>query len=267
VLFQDFHSITKTNLPMVKAILIDDEVRGLRVLEHLISKFEKIQVVASCTSSEEAIDKIDLLKPNLVLLDINMPKFNGFQVLENVTYKNFKSIFITAHNEFAIKAFKYSAIDYLLKPVEEDLFDEAIERALLHQNKDEINENLQTLMHNMAAITDPMAMKVCINNIHGFSIINSNDILYCEADSSYTKFKLSNGTTILSAKTLSEFESILDQNQFFRIHRSFMINLTHIKEYIKGNGGHVIMQNGVELEVSRRKKDEFISKFKTIFKS
>ena len=251
---------------MIKAILIDDEIRGLRILEHLISFYSNIKVIGAFTDAEEAIDKINDLHPDLVLLDINMPKYSGFEVIEKSKFKNFKSIFVTAYNEYAIKAFKYSAIDYLLKPVEEDDFRQAVDRAVAQIGSNDISHHLQTLMHNLSSIKDPMSMKVCINNVNGFSIIDCQDILYCEADSCYTVFKLINGSQIVSAKTLSEFESVLDTNNFFRIHRSFIININYIKDYVKGNGGHVVMKNGAELEVSRRKKEEFISRIRYSFK-
>jgi two-component system, LytTR family, response regulator len=251
---------------MIKAVLVDDEVRGLRILEHMIAKFKNIEVVAACTDAEEAIAKIDMLQPQLVLLDINMPNYNGFEVLEMCSYKKFKSIFVTAYNEYAIKAFKYSAVDYLLKPVEESDFDDSIQRALAQIDNNDLTQHIQTLMYNISSIKNPMAMKVCISNVNGFSIVDCQDILYCEADSCYTLFKLSNGNQIVSAKTLSEFELVLDPSHFIRIHRSYIININHISDYFKGNGGHVVMKNGAELEVSRRKKDEFIMRVKHSFK-
>ena len=251
---------------MVKTILLDDEERGLKVLEHLCNQSGKVEIIGKYNDAEEAILQINKLKPQLVILDINMPKYNGFEVIKNINYKEYKVIFVTAHNEYAIKAFQYSAANYLLKPVDDDLFIQAIETIVKSLENNEFNDQLHTIIHNFQSMNNPMAMKICVPNVNGFSVVDAHQILYCEADSCYTIFKLHDGRQIISSKTLQEYENVLDENIFMRIHRSFIINLSHIKEYHKGSGGSVIMNNGAELEVSRRKKDEFLQKMKSMFR-
>lgn len=249
----------------VRTVIIDDEIRGLKVIEHYLSSNKNIDILASISDADEAIVAINTLKPQLVILDIHIPKYNGFEILERVHFKDFKIIFVTAYNQYAIKAFKYSAVDYLLKPIDELLFNDTIDNVVLKIAESELRTDIKTLIHNVSSIKDPMAMKICIQQMNGFNIIDSQDIIYCEADSCYTIFKLIGGKQIISAKTMADYESILDDNLFLRIHRSYIINMSRIKEYHKGLGGSVIMDNGAALEVSRRKKDEFINKVKKIF--
>jgi two-component system, LytTR family, response regulator len=251
---------------MITAITIDDEVRGLNMLNHLLEKHKEIQNIGAFTDSEQAISKIDELRPDLVILDINMPKYDGFAVLERVKHKNFKCIFVTAHDEFAVKAFHYSAIDYVLKPVEESIFHNAVDKALSQINKVDFTSSMQTLLHNISQKSIPTNMKICIPNINGFSLVDTNDIVCCEADSCYTIFKLTNGTQIVASKTLQEYENILINHDFVRVHRSYIINVNHIKSYQKGQGGVVTMSNGSAIEVSRRKKDEFLSRIELVYK-
>ena len=251
---------------MVKTVLLDDEDRGLNVLEHLCNQSKKIEILGKYNDSEEAVREINRLKPQLVILDVNMPKYDGFEVIRKVNYPEFKTIFVTAHDEYAIKAFQYSASNYLLKPVDDDHFFTAIESVVKSLQKNEVDGQIHTLLHNLQNVHHPLGMKICIPNINGFSIVDSKDILYCEADSCYTNIKFINGSQMVSSKTLAEYEALLDTNIFIRIHRSFIINMACIKEFRKGNGSSVVMLNGQELEVSRRKKEEFLSKMKQIFK-
>lgn len=249
----------------IKTIILDDEIRGVKMIEHLLAAFPEIEIVGALTSPEEAIEVIHKTHSQLLILDIQMPKYNGFEVLEKINMPDLKFIFVTAHNEYAIKAFKYSAIDYLLKPIDEESFATSIKMAIEQIRKKDILSDIKTLMHNVSSVKNPSKLKLCISSVHGFTIIKSEDIIYCEADSCYTIFKLSDGKQIISSKTLSEYEAILDDHHFIRIHRSYIINISFIAEYRKGNGGYVVMTNGKELEVSRRKKEEFLQKIKVIF--
>lgn len=251
----------------IKTILIDDEPRGLKVLEYFCKEYApQLNVVAACTDPVDAIEKIQFLKPKLVILDIQMPLMNAFELLNQLTYNDFEIIFATAYDHFALTAFKYSATDYLLKPISEDLFEQAVKKAVDKIKSKTSATNFETLLHNINQLNNPLAMKICIPDVKGFQIVDAVDIISCEADSCYTIFHMKDNKTIVSSKTMAEFEPILDDKSFFRIHRSFIINLGHVKEYHRGNGGSVIMSNGKEVEVSRRKKDEFIVKMKQIIK-
>jgi two-component system, LytTR family, response regulator len=249
----------------IRTILIDDELRGLRVLEHLAKQIPEISIIQSISDAEEALNAIQTQSPDLVIMDIHMPKMNAFEILEQISKPTFITIFVTAYSEHALKAFKFSAFDYLLKPVEEEQFLLAVRKAIQSIERSEIKTDIKTLMHNINTIKDPLSMKLCINHVNGFSIISIDDIIYCEADSCYTIFKLTNGKQIISSKTLAEYESIMDHQLFLRIHRSFLINISKVLEYKKGNGGSVVMSNNLEVEVSRRKKDEFLNRIKQIY--
>jgi two-component system, LytTR family, response regulator len=243
-----------------KTMILDDEIRGVKILEHLISNNENLELIGSFTDPEAAIDSINQNPPQLLILDIHMPKLNGFEVLRRINQQAIKVIFVTAYSEYAIKAFQYSAVDYILKPVEEQSFKDAIEKATSQITQTEIKTDIKTLIHNVSVSKNPLAMKLCIQHINGFNIIDSADVIYCEAESCYTVFKMIDGRQIISSKTLSEYEAILDQITFLRIHRSYIVNLAHVKEYKKGNGGSLILLGGVEVEVSRRKKEEFLNR-------
>ena len=251
----------------IKTILIDDEPRGLKVLEHFCSIYAPgLEVVSTCTDPFDALAKIDTTKPNLVIMDIQMPLMNAFELLNQLKYKEFEIIFATAYDHYALTAFKYSATDYLLKPISEDLFEMAVNKAVEKIRSKNRNVNFDTLLHNINQLNNPVAMKICIADSKGFQVVDVADVISCEADSCYTIFHMKNNKTIISSRTMAEFEPVLDDKNFFRIHRSFIINIGHVKEYHRGNGGSVIMSNGKEIEVSRRKKDEFILKMKQIFK-
>jgi two-component system LytT family response regulator len=252
----------------IKTIIIDDEPRGLNVLEHFCSKLsEHIEIIASSMNSVQSVSLINQLKPELLIMDIQMPQMNAFDVLNNVSFHDFEVIFCTAHDAYAINAFEFSAVDYLLKPIDEDQFKKAINKVILKRQSKDTAERFSILIHNISKLSNPSSMKLCIHDSKGFSVVFISEILYCEADSSYTVFFLENGKKIISSKTLSEYESILDTNDFIRIHRSYLININHVKEYKKGEGGTVIMSNKAEIEVSRRKKDEFIFRMKNIITS
>jgi two-component system, LytTR family, response regulator len=251
---------------MINVVILDDEIRAVKVIEHLLQSHPGINVLSTFTDPLSAVTFINQQSPDVLILDINMPGLNGFEVLDRINNKTIKIIFTTAHDNFALKAFHYSAMDYLLKPIDEAQFNSAITKVINQAEKTDFSQSISTLIHNISSIKDPMAMKICIPNVNGFSIVDSNQIMYCEADSCYTIFKMKDGSQIISSKTLAEYEGVLDENVFFRIHRSYFINLSQINEYHKGNGGFVTMANGVELEVSRRKKEEFLNKVKTVFK-
>ena len=178
----------------------------------------------------------------------------------------FEIIFVTAHNEYSIQAFKFSAVDYLLKPVDEDLLTEAVKKAEKRITGSSLSRNVETLMYNMRKHSSPYDMKLCIPSFKGFQVVQIEDIIYCEAESSYTIFHLSNNQKITASKSIIEYELLLQDSGFVRVHKSYLINLHHIKEYLRGEGGTVVLSNNVEVEVSRRKKDIFIARMKELYK-
>jgi two-component system, LytTR family, response regulator len=251
---------------LIKAILIDDEPRGLKILELLMQGYaENIIVAASCTDPEDAIVQINQLAPELLIMDIQMPTMTAFDILSAIRTRPVEVIFVTAYNNFALRAFQYSAVDYLLKPVDEEQFHKAIQRATERIQLKHVHHNYETLLHNIQKLKTSDDMKICIPDSKGFRVIRVSSILYCEAESCYTIFHLDDKSSFMSSRTLAEYDALLDPGHFTRIHRSYIVNIHHVKEYQKGEGGFVVMNNLKSLEVSRRKKEEFIAKMKSLY--
>jgi len=252
---------------MIRTILVDDEPRGLNTLKKLLQEYcPEIKVIAECTDAESAKDKIELLEPQLVFLDISLPGKTSFDLLSELDKINFEIIFVTAHNKYALDAFHYSAIDYLMKPIDEDILIDAVRRAVKRVSMNSVNNNVSTLLHNLQKAQVPQEMKLCIPSLKGFQVVELKDILYCEASGSYTNFFFVDKHSICTAKTIHDYEDLLEDAGFVRIHKSFLVNLLHVKEYLRGEGGSVILSNGHEVEVARRKKDLLIAKMKEYYK-
>lgn len=251
----------------MKAILVDDEPDGLKTLQKLLELHcRQVEVIATCTNAIAARHEIELQKPDVVFLDIQMPGKSGIEMMRELTDKNFEVIFVTAHNEYMLQALQYSAADYLLKPVDEERLIEAVERAEKKLAEEKKHELTETLLYNIGKAGMPSEMKLCLPTMKGFLILDLDEIIYCEAERSYTIFHIDNKKPITVSKPLLEYESTLVNTSFFRIHKSFLINLKHVKEYHRGEGGSVFMSNNAEIEVSRRKKDQFLQKIKEIYK-
>lgn len=252
---------------MVKTILVDDEIRGLNSLKKMLEHHcPLVNIVAECQDAASAIEKIKSLEPQLIFLDISMPGKNGFDLLNELGDIDFEIIFVTAHNDYTLQAFRYSAIDYLMKPVDEDLLIDAVKRAVKRIGVSKPGSNIDTLLYNLKKVRDPREMKLCITDFKGFQVVRIADIIYCEAESSYTIFYLVNGQQVIASRTIVEYELLLQDCGFCRIHKSFLVNLAHVKEYQRGEGGTVIMTNKNEVEVSRRKREVFIAKMKEHYK-
>ena len=251
----------------MKAILVDDEADGIRTLQKLLGLHcPSVEVVAACSNAADARRQIELLKPDVVFVDIQMPGKSGIEMISELEDRDFEIIFVTAHNEYMLQALQYSAADYLLKPVDEDRLAEAVRRAEKRSQDGKKGELTETLLYNMSKAGQPSEMRLCLPTLKGFIILKLDDIVYCEAERSYTIFHLEDKRTVIVSKPLLEYESMLVDTSFFRIHKSFLINLRHVKEYQRGEGGIVIMGNNAEIEVSRRKKEQFLLKIKETFK-
>ncbi len=252
---------------MINAILIDDELLLLSGLQILLKQLcPQINVLATCTSVEDAKNKIMLLKPQLLFLDINMPGKTGFDLLNEIDTENIEIIFITAHNSYALQAFKYSAIGYILKPVDDDELVEAVIKAVKKIEDSQWKNGLDSFMHNIKATTKPQEMKLCLPSVTGFQVIEIKDIIVCIAEGAYTNFILTENKKIMASRPLLDYEQLLEDNSFIRVHKSNLINVNHVKQYLRGEGGSVILSNGMEIEVSRRKKEHFIEMMKRVFK-
>jgi len=243
----------------IKAIIIDDEKDGRTVLSTLIKLYcPQVEIIGESSSGEQGLRMIEELNPALVFLDIDMPGMNGFSLLKKLKEINFEVIFVTAHHHYALKAIKHSALDYLLKPVDKTELIEAIGKFKISSS---VNERMAYLLENETK--DLSELKQIILNVReGYVFSEINEIVRCEADGNYTTVFFKNGDKQVASKTLKEFENLLSEHNFWRIHKSHLINLKYLKKYIKGEGGgNVVMTDNSEIEVSRRNKDAFLKKF------
>jgi two-component system LytT family response regulator len=243
---------------MIQAVIVDDELKGRNLLNELISsRFPEVNIVALAKNADEGKESILKYKPDVVLLDINMPGKSGFDMLQELQPVNFEVIFITAYDKYAIRAFRYQAFDYLLKPIDADELAICIERLKEKQLQLDFRERLESLItqiHHPQQIPD----RITINSLDGISVIPIPDIVYLEAAGTYTLFYLKSKEKIVSSLNLKEYEDLLSNHHFFRVHNSFLINLAEVKKFIKADGGSVLMSNGNEVSISKRRRDEFI---------
>jgi two-component system LytT family response regulator len=241
----------------LKAILIDDEANSLENLQQKLQAFcPSINIIATTQRPEEAILLIYNHKPDVIFLDIEMPRMNGFKMIEELKEVDFEIVFITAYNHYAIDAIRLSAFDYLVKPVSVKDLQNCTKRLLENHNK-HTSEKFDILRK---SLNEPKSQedKIAIPTLEGMDFIQVKNIIRIESSSNYSRIILINGKTILVTKLLKEFEEILLKYRFYRIHNSHLINLTCINKYIRGDGGEVVMQNGDVIDVARRKKEEFL---------
>jgi two-component system LytT family response regulator len=243
---------------MLTAIIIDDEPNSRNALRQKIATYcPEVLIIADCENGEEGIANIESKKPDIVFLDVEMPRMNGFTMLQQLKDKNFEVIFITAYDHYAIKAIKFSALDYLLKPVEIEDLKAAVEKVTQKRKHAEGNNRVELLLQNF--LEERAAhQRIAITSMEGLQFVPTDDIIYLEANSNYTSFFITGNRKITTAKTLKDFEDILPASMFIRIHHSYIINKNGVEKYIKGEGGQVVMKNGVVLDVARRKKEEFL---------
>lgn len=240
------------------AILVDDESSSLQNLRQKLQEFApSLKVIAETQRPEEAILLIRRHKPDVVFLDIEMPRMSGFKVLEEVRDMDFEVIFITAYNHYAIDAIRISAFDYLVKPVVLKELRNTMER-LIHEYRGKSRERLELLRQSLSD-AKTQDQRIAITSSDGIELLAIRDIIRIESSSNYSRIVLAGGRSVVVPKLLKDFETMLRAYGFYRIHNSHLINLSFITKYIRGDGGQVIMQNGDIVEVSRRKKDEFIS--------
>jgi two-component system, LytTR family, response regulator len=244
---------------MFKAIIVDDEVKSRESLKILVEDFcEGLEVKALCQNVREAIDAIETVKPDVVFLDIHLQRESGFDLLTSLKTFNFAVIFTTAYSEYAIKAFKFSAIDYLLKPIDIEELRNAIKK-LEKRGSSNIEERINHLIQNLGQHGGEN-FKLALPTSDGLIFVKVSEILYCEASSNYTEVYMSDNKKHLVSRTLKEYEDILSEQNFFRIHNSYLINLNRIKKYVRGEGGYVVMNNDISLDVSKRKKEGPLSR-------
>ncbi|MDW3645876.1 MAG: LytTR family DNA-binding domain-containing protein [Bacteroidia bacterium] len=248
---------------MLKAVIVEDEKNSQELLKELIGEYcEGVEVVAIAGNVAEGLAALKEHKPSLLFLDIELPDGDGFQILENAENLDFDVIFTTAYDQYAMKAFKFSATDYLLKPVDIDELQSAVERVTEKQKEEDgsdKSEQLSALIANVRNMGKPFK-RIVLPTSNGFTVVNPEDIIRCESDRNYTFIFLNDKRRILVSRTIKEYDEMLRDFNFFRIHQSHLINLAYLKNYTRGRGGYVELSDGTTLDVSARRKSEFLKR-------
>ncbi|MFI5187697.1 MAG: LytR/AlgR family response regulator transcription factor [Chitinophagales bacterium] len=245
----------------LKVLIVDDELQSRSLIRKLLLDHFPGMIIEEAEAVSSALEKIDQFMPGLVFLDVQMRGETGFDLLDKIGKVNFGIIFTTAHSEFAVKAFRYSAMDYLMKPLETNEFKAAVEKVLQRIKTDHSSYPQVEYLKELKA-EQKIPDKLTIPTPEGFLFISVHDIFYCHAVGNYTQFILVNNRKLISSYTLGYYDELLSDQNFFRIHRSYLINLKHIKMYKKTGGGIVVMNDGEEIDVSRSNKEAFLKLFK-----
>lgn len=239
---------------MLRAVIVDDEKTSRDTMIGLLGRYCKnIEVVGQAEGVAQGIEVITQLNPDVVFLDIQMPDGSGFRLLEEIGEVRFEVIFTTAFDQYAIKAIKYSALDYLLKPVVPDDLINAVKKAEQKKNLGQMSQNIRTLLENLNQKPEPR--KIVLSTAEKMHIVEIDDILRCESDDYYTRFYFTDGKTLLISKTLKENEELLGDKNFIRPHKSHLVNIKYIKGFLKNDGGYIVLSDGTKVPVSRRKRE------------
>ena len=246
---------------MVRCVLIDDESNSLEMMEWLLKTYcPQVKIEAMCNAAAEGIAAIHKFRPDMVFLDIEMPHMNGFDMLEQFDKLFFDVVFCTAYDQFAIRAFKYSALNYLLKPVDPADLVETIRR-IEEKRSAPSKEQIDLLFQNIKQTAKPTAQRIALTTGDGMIFVPTQTILYCEAESNYTNVVLAGGKKIMVSKVLKDIDEALSGPDFFRVHNSFLINLNHISKFVRGDGGYVVMEDGASISISRSRRQAFMEMF------
>jgi len=246
---------------MIKAVIIDDEQHSIDTLKWKLENYcEGVDVIAAFDKPAEGVKFLKGTPPDLLFLDIEMPMLNGFDVLEELGRDlPFDIIFITAYDNFGIQAVKFSALDYLLKPVQNKELKDAIDKHLKKTQHKVSPDQIDLLMNNIQAERKGGLGKIALASKESIEFVDAAEIMYCEANSNYTNVFMEDGKKKVISKTLKEFEELLSVHQFFRPHISFLINLNRVKEFVRGDGGYLVMENKMKIPVSKNKREELLN--------
>ncbi|MES1225049.1 MAG: LytTR family DNA-binding domain-containing protein [Bacteroidota bacterium] len=248
----------------LKVFIVDDEYQSRNLLSRLLMEhFPNIIVTGQAANVQEGIAGINEFNPGLVFLDIEMNGETGFDLLRKIEKRSFQIIFITAHNDYALKAFRFNAIDYLLKPIVLDELKDAVNKAVNQLSGEKATSDAQ-IENLVQVIRDPKKIndKIAVPTSDGFVLVSLKEIVYCRANGNYTEFHLTGKKQLLSSYTLKQYHELLEGQNFFRAHRSFLINLSYVKMYRRGEGGTIVMSDDSEIELSRQNKDAFLQLFR-----
>jgi len=253
---------------MTTAILIDDDSNLRNGMRSMLERYApEITILGEADNVIAGIEAIDTLKPQVVFLDIHLGDGTGFDILEQLAHKNGKSsshiVFITAHEQYAIKAFRFSALDFLLKPVDPEELQKVIQKIKSVLEKNDGYAHIDLLLENIRRKVDNFK-RIALSTSDGIHLFEISDIIRCESEDNYTKFYIKNHKPVLISKTLKEYEEMLAEHGFERIHQSHLINLAYLKSYIKRDGGYVVMADNSNLPISQRKKERLNELLKTI---
>ncbi len=245
---------------MINCIIIDDEAKNIKLLQNMLQMYcPSVNVLATDTEAKNGLLLIDEMQPQLVFLDVEMPHLNGFDMLKKLEPVNFETIFVTAYSHYAVEAFEHHATGYITKPINVEKLVAAVNTAIKRIEEKNINKNLFSFLEKNTQTAAPD--KIPLSTSNGLVFVKLAEILYCESSGNYTNFYLYNDKKIMVSRQLGEYEKLLPEACFTRIHDKYIINLSFIKEYIKGSGGDVVLENGKELPVASRRKEEFLARF------
>jgi two-component system LytT family response regulator len=249
---------------MIQAIIIDDEEKArVTLVNYLKTYCPEINLLAEADSVESGVDLLNKHQPDVIFLDIMLSDGSGFNLLSRLKHLNFKIVFVTSYSQYAIKALKYSAFDYILKPIDIDELLSVVERLKLIQNAGESAAKMEFLSDTMNRGESDFK-KIVLSTHNGIHLVEIDEIIRCEVEDNYTMFYLTNDTRILVSKTLKEYEDLLKDHHFIRVHKSHLVNFKYITKFINNEGGAVVLKNGTEVPVSVRKKDALMQAINTL---
>ncbi len=242
---------------LLRTIILDDEPDSVHLLKiQLTQCCPQVELVGMYTSSVKALQDIEKLEPDLLFLDIEMPVINGFELLEKILHLNFSVVFVTAYNQFALKAFRFNALDFLVKPIDTKELTQAVEKA-----EKRIKPTSSQLSMLQKQLRGEPVTKIAIPGQHGVTFIDLNEIIFSEASNNYSKLVLTDGRHFLISKTLKDVQEILEEEHFLRVHRQYIINLNHVKQFNR-NDGVLTMSNGENIPVARNQKERLVEKYR-----
>ena len=244
---------------MLKAIIVDDEPYCCESLATFLERFcPEVKISAICHSGQEALTVIQEIKPHLVFLDIEMPYMNGFELLEKLPAIDFELVFTTSYDQYAIKAFRFSALDYLLKPIDREELQKAVKK-VLERRQSPLPQQLEILLQKINH-TNNTIQRIALPTMEGLQLVPVSSIISCESEGNYTIFLLKDKQKIVVSRPLKEAEEMLTEHSFLRVHNSYLVNMNEINKYMKGEGGYLVMSDGSSVDVSRSKKEILLKK-------
>lgn len=249
---------------MLRTIIVEDEKHNRETLKNLLAEFcPEIELVGMAANVEEGVQLIRVEQPDLLFLDIELQTATGFDLLLQVEHLSFDVIFTTAFDQYALQAIKFSSLDYLLKPIDIDELQHAVQKAVRKKEADLGKAQLELLLSNMNR-QQTVQKRICLSTSDGLEFLHVQDILYCEANGSYTNFVLRQGRKLVVSKHLKGYENLLEGAPFMRVHNKYLINLEEVQRFVKSEGGYILMKNGDQVSISPKKRDEFMQRMEQL---